>query len=138
VDDIEPQFGNNFFMLFSGMRDVARGEQGEQFFHDVYLGKAERLGAVWEGFVAENQDLISKIYGALDVKDIYSHLMDEYVRLLKADRSGAAADKLDAATGHPLGLTAVSMFVWDGLNPLLEEAAERMSEAGIDPKQFYG
>ncbi|MDP4000521.1 MAG: hypothetical protein Q8Q11_03820 [bacterium] len=131
------QFGNNFYLLFSQLRHLEVGGERNEFY-EVYLGKAEDLGDVWVKFLDDNEEFVGQIKEALAEKDQVGPLNREYVRLLKVDRSGAAADLLDEATGHPLGLMAVEYHVWDRLNPLLEEAAEKMREAGIDPEQFYG
>ncbi|MCA9309332.1 hypothetical protein KC973_03075 [Candidatus Saccharibacteria bacterium] len=128
------QFGNNFYLVWvvleSGNLEAITG------FGDQVRKLVGMSG--WVDFTETNQDLIDEIFRELDTTlKPYKVVFNDFCGYL-SDRDWGALDQMNGATGHPLGVEAANIYVWDKLNPLLQAAAEGMREVGIPPEEFYG
>lgn len=137
------QFGNNFYLLFLTRLRAERAPDPQKFRSEnlltqVYLNRAETTYAKqWTEFLSHNGDLIKKINTALDGVSIYSEIWSHYRDLLLDERrEGSNLHK--ANDFQALGCEAVGIYAWRQLNPLLEKAADRMKQEGINPQEFFG
>lgn len=139
------QFGNNFYLLFQGVRLAAQAEAGQltrrelesKVAFNMYLKRAQGYGQAWTAFTDQNGELLTEISAALDDVDIYKDLRDHHRDLLR-ERKWDEEEVFSKSIHPELGGEAVGIVVWDRLNPLLDSAADAMRVAGIDPEEFYG
>lgn len=124
------QHGNNFYCLFYALTE----EKPEGF----YWGYAQELKRICPSFCDDNAGLIKKIIEALKLQDPYHELLWDGVRDLYKQRRDDLVDRLDQAAEHPGGIEAIGIWAWDRINPLLEKAADKMREYGINPEDYYG
>ncbi len=127
------QFGNNFFQLWVSLQaDIPHGRAIDI----IYRDKAQRLEE-WGTFTATNAELLERVRGVLlDTYQPYAEVED-WAKDRSNQQDWEAYRALQAAAEHPFGLEALETYVWDRMNPVLEEVAVEMVEAGIDPTQFY-
>ena len=126
-----PHFANNFHLLFLGL---AEGRQSED---DGYIytlrnssGYSEELEQT-SGFRAalafmENDDWKK-------LREFFS----AYIAALNK-REFDELEALETSRGETLAITRAQAYVWGQFNPLLEQVAEELRAAGIDPEQLYG
>lgn len=126
------QFGNNFFLLFDTMR-ISEDERGALSF---YVDRAKSYGNKWNNFLEQNVELIADINRALDGLSSYNLAIGHLTDLLNEgliDEARAFSKAIDP----DLGTNALGIPQWDRLNPLLEQAANKMQEVGINPQEFF-
>lgn len=127
-----PQFGNNFYLLFRQLVGKKRNATSAY----KYLERAEALGDSWKGFLALNVQLLTELEEALLHEQIYGDILAVYRDFYSA-KDFDGGDAFDAKF-QPGGIEGIAIPVWGRLNSLLAQAAEAMTQSGIDPKQFYG
>lgn len=128
------QFGNNFYLLFYE-KQIA-GMQPDINKRGIYLPRAEKAGASWKDFLDKNPELLQEIDLALQGIEPYDELRKYHRALLFEGREKNDYRKADEFAA--LGIEEVGVYSWRKLSTLLEKAARRMEEVGIDPNQFYG
>lgn len=128
------QFGNNFYLLFETMRRAVNDPESaeEDALVQIYLRRAERLEQ-WPVFVQNNPELLKGIFGAIESLAPYRLHEDHYVNLLRQGRFDEADEYAATSNYEEIGIG-----VWDRLNPLLEQAAQKLEGLGIDPVDFFG
>lgn len=135
------QFGNNFYLLFLGRQRAERAPDPQEYRqHDPivsgYLGTAEtKYSRQWSSFLDHNRPLIGQINTALDGISVYSEALHHYRDLLVEERRTQNSSR--AVEFEALGLESVGIYAWRQLNPLLEKAAGRMKDEGINAKEFF-
>ena len=126
-----PHFANNFHLLFLGL---AKGRQSKDDFYIYTLrnssGYSEELEQT-EAFRAalafmENDDWKK-------LREFFS----AYIAALRK-REFDELEVLETSRGGTSAVTQAEAYVWRQLNPLLEQVAEELRAAGIDPEQLYG
>jgi|GEM_PF-6388847 len=128
-------FGNNFYYLFIGLRAKMLGIADEVRGPD-YIEKAEALGEPWENFLAQNAQLIAQLNVVLADEKIYSDVFAIFLDFINTSNVAAAIAFNNRI--HPrLGVNTIGIAIKRELNPLLEQAAQAMREAGIEPEDFY-
>ena len=133
-----PQFGNNFYLLFTARHRESKGlTPAGSAIKKIYLDRAEALGQPWRRFLSENSQLLTEIDEALEQEEKYHLLLQIFTKFYQA-RDFEGGDAFDKKVDSKLGIDAVRISVWKRLNSLLEQAAEAMRKVGIEPEQFYG
>lgn len=136
------QFGNNFYLLFLSRLRAERAPDPQEYkkkniLAQVYLNRAEsKYQKQWPQFLDRNRNLIEQIDAVLDSISAYSDASDYYIYLLKKGRD--KQDYSEAEAFEALGIESMGIYTWRQLNPLLEKAADRMKDQGINPKEFFG
>ncbi len=77
-----------------------------------------------------------QIDAALDGTSAYSEASHYYRDLLIKGRDKQDYSEADAF--EALGIESMGIYAWRRLNPLLEKAAGKMKDEGINPKEFFG
>ena len=131
------QFGNNFIGLFEGRLKKEQGIPESEFGYYVLIDNMLIKHPVeWNRFLEKNKELVKnideKLVGTAVYTDILFHFRD---LLLEGRKTGnyTVADEFEK-----LGIEEVGVYAFRLLNPLLEKAAEKMEEEGINPKEFFG
>jgi hypothetical protein len=134
-------FGNNFSLLFLGLKQKKQKSRGEI---TGISGSAEsRLrevehsyGEQWKKFLEDNDGLISEIEEVLEQEEKYSELATRHVELLKLERSLGNIEFVDRIS-EEINLRGIAFDIANKLDPLLERASEAMRRCGINPEKFY-
>jgi hypothetical protein len=140
-EDGHAQFGNNLYFLFLSRLEATRAPDPQLYRREAhlaktYLNRAESQHPTeWAQFLDHNGALIAQIDTALDGLGVYQKIKDYHADLLREGQRTGDWSKSEAF--QELDLEGVGTFAWRQLNPLLEQAASRMSEAGIDPYEFF-
>ncbi|OGI73085.1 hypothetical protein A3D42_02050 [Candidatus Nomurabacteria bacterium RIFCSPHIGHO2_02_FULL_41_18] len=121
------QFKNNFFILFLALRSASEGHT------ELYLKQAQKLGEKWTNFLAQNKNLISKMDPTLNALEINQKIVENTLELMRLDEPKAFTDiaKIQSESEK------IRNAAWATLNPLLEEAANKMRECGIVPEKDF-
>ena len=126
------QFGNNFFLLFDSMR-ISEDERGALSF---YVDRAKSHGDKWNRFLEQNAELIANINSVLDGLSPYNLAIGHFNDLFNEGLSNEAK-AFSKAIDPDLGIEALGIPQWNRLNPLLEQAADKMREVDINPQIFF-
>ena len=135
-----PQFGNNFFGLFLALEIEKLGQNIDS--SDVLsrdfikkIRKAELLyGERWMKFLEDNALLISDIQKVLKQVKLLRKLEISYIKLI----TDSETYHLGYSINKEININGIGLYIWNKVNPLLEEANKAMESAGIEPKDFYG
>ena len=122
-------FGNNFGLLFWALK---LREQGSLHLPDFQprIDKAERVGGrAWGRFLSQNEALLQDIFTAFDENSAYYEAIDRYSVLFAEGRMSEAKASKDS-------LKELEDATYNRLNPLLEEAAEKLEELSINWREF--
>lgn len=138
------QFGNNFYCLFLGRLRAEKAPDplayrsgSMDMLPSFDLKKVEtKYPEQWARFLANNSNLIKQIDKALDGNSVYSECLHHYRDLILESRETNDFTKVDAY--EALDVESLGVYAWRQLNPLLEEAAAKMSDEGINPKELFG
>lgn len=126
------QFGNNFFQLFDTMR-ISEDERGALSF---YVDRAKSYGNKWNKFLEQNAELIADINSVLDGLSSYNLAIGHLTDLANEGLINEAR-AFSNAIDPDLGTEALGIPQWNRLNPLLEQAANKMQGVGINPQEFF-
>lgn len=131
------QFGNNFYMLFEALRLQREGKDLRETYFGSCIRRVETAGEPFQRFLSANAELLGEIETVERENKPADSLFGYWVDLMNA-RRWDDADALGAATGHPLGMSAITYLHNDRMNPLLVRASKSMEAVGVDPTRFYG
>jgi hypothetical protein len=116
----QPHFGGNLYRLFQmrhGMPDHPDALLSQQYAAFLLANRES-----WESFTATHAPLLMAIDMTLDLLAKYESL----TRVFEAGSPLISEDELEA----------FDEIIWSRLNLLLQQAAQFMREAGIDPAAF--
>ncbi|MGZ6005549.1 MAG: hypothetical protein ACXWLH_05390 [Candidatus Saccharimonadales bacterium] len=128
------QFGNNFYLLWLSLRsDIPHSP----FIDEIYGDRARALPG-WGPFLVGAHEPVRKLFTVMS--DLYAPAeeVNSYLYQIINEDDAESIKAMKEAVAHPFGLNAQVAYVWDAMNPALEEVADAMKEYGLDPEQFYG
>lgn len=126
-DSIFPHDGNNFSLAFYALRySKYPGEVGESWGIMVRMME-DKWGERWTNFMNGNSELVTQILKALEERDPILEIDDKFKDLFMAGHEDEAKRLLKKSKYSKLDSETAGK-----LNPLLKQAADKMTELGIE------
>src|SRR5256885_2022986 len=123
-------YGGNFYYLFHALRPPSNSPA--EWLYEPFRRTIESIGEPFQEFRSQNEHLIKQIDGELTGLDKAYELLRYYWELSNTGKADQTRE-LDKVTRHPLGVTAVVFRSEERMNPLLQNAEQKLRDSGIDP-----
>lgn len=129
---------NNFYFIFQQNKNKKIGKFDEEIWTKDRLDRLEgEFKEQWRKFLEENSDLIRNIEQILGELDITREAESFSIDLIKMGIRNEEIEIMERGVLEEVRLGEVQNYIWSRLNPLLNQAWEKMKEYGIPPEEFF-